>query len=129
VGALFRMGNTLGMFLAQKLFQPAICIPGIIDINRVIPLEHQWGLMPRELHDYRVVNPRLPHVCSAGVAQIMKAEVGYARLPAGIGKGLLNFLEGFSPLGEDPIMLQGSNPAGQRQYIISPIAKEDNPWL
>lgn len=85
--------------------------------------------MPRELHDYRVVNPRRPHVCREDVALILKADVGYAPLPAGIGKGLLTLLEGLAPIGEEPIMLQGSNPASHHLYIISTIAKEDNLWL
>ena|SRR5665647_1740866 len=91
--------------------------------------EHRWGLVPRELHDHRVVNPRLPHVSVNGIAQIMKTEVYYACLQAGINKSLLNLLEGFPPIREDSVVIQGSDPPSNFQYIISPPAKEDNPWL
>jgi hypothetical protein len=85
--------------------------------------------VPRKLHDHRVVNPRLPHVGVEGMAQIMKPEVDYSCLTTGIGKSLLDLLEGFSPVREDSIVIQGSYPPGNSQYIISPTAKEDNPWL
>ena len=85
--------------------------------------------MPRELHDHRLVNPRLPHVGVKGMAQIMKPEVDYSRLPAGISKSLLDLLEKFSPIREASLVIQGSDPPSNFQYIISLTAKEDNPWL
>jgi hypothetical protein len=75
------------------------------NIHSVVPLEHRWGLVPRELHDHRVVNPPLPHVSDEGRAQIMKPEVGYSGLSAGIVKSLLDLLERFSPVRKDSVVI------------------------
>ena len=85
--------------------------------------------MPCELHDHRVVNPRLPYIGVEGMAQIMKPEVDDSCFTAGIGKSLFALLEGFSPIREDLVVLQRSDPPNDFQYTISLIAKEDNSWL
>jgi hypothetical protein len=117
------------LLLIQQLIQPAIGLPGVIDIQRVIPLEHQRCLVPREFHDDRVVNSRLPGVGIEGVAEIMKLEFDYSRLPAGIDYSLLVFLKAFLPIREWKVMIKESDLPGNNLFIISLIAKEDNPRL
>ena len=63
------------------------------------------------------------------MVQIMKPAVDYPRLPAGMGKRLLDPLEGFSPEGADSVVIRGWDQPSGFHYIISPAAKEDNPWL
>jgi hypothetical protein len=54
----------------------------------------------------------------------MKPKIVYPRVPAGIGESLL---KRFSLIGENPVMVQEADPAKRILYIISPIAKKDNP--
>jgi hypothetical protein len=77
---------------------------GVLEIDGIILLEHRRRLVAGELHDYRLVNTRLTHISNEGVAQVMKSEVIYLRLPAGIGKSLLDLLEGRPSVSKDPVM-------------------------
>jgi hypothetical protein len=129
MGALFCPGCILVLFLIEAFIQPAICTFGIVDIHSIIPLEHRWGLVPGKLHDHRLVHTCFAHVSVEGVAKIMEPEVGYFCLSTGTCKGLLDLLEGLSPISKNPIMIQRSDLADLFQYNISLIAKEDNPWL
>jgi hypothetical protein len=72
-----------------------------------------------------LIDACLPHVGVEGMAQIMKPEVNYSCLPASTCKGLLDLLEGASPLRENPVMIQRSDLANCFHYIIRLIAKED----
>jgi len=60
------------------------------------------------------------------MAPVVKPEVDYFCLQAGINKSLLDLLEGLSPIREDSVVIQGSAPTSNFNYIISPPAKEDN---
>ena len=125
-GSTFR----LGLLLAEKLLlQPAISNLCVADVHGVVPLEHRWGFVLRELHNHRVVNSLLPQVGDEGMAPNMTPEVDYSCFTAGIAQSLLDLLEGFSLIGEDSVMIQGPDPPRDFQYIISPIAKEDHPGL
>jgi hypothetical protein len=90
---------------------------------------HGAVLWPYELYDYRVVTPRPSARWGCRGAQLTKPTIPYSRLLAGVGKRLFDLLEGFSPIREDPRMVQKPAPAGNYVYIISLIAKKNNPGL
>lgn len=73
MGALFCQNALLIKLLAQMFFQFLISIPCIGDI--ILSLEHGRRLVPRELHDHRLVHPRFAHIGVKGVAQIVKPEI------------------------------------------------------
>jgi hypothetical protein len=50
--------------------------------------------MPRELHNYRMIDSRLPHVGVEDMVQIVKPEADHSYLTTGIAKSLLD-LRGF----------------------------------
>ncbi len=69
-------------------------------------MTHRWCFVAGHHHDHRVVNPGLAPIGIAGVAQIMKPEVGNAGPLTGIGQGLLDLVEGLPLAGEDPIVIK-----------------------
>jgi hypothetical protein len=71
----------------EKYLHPVNSLPGVIQINNIVPIKHGPGGMTGHGHDHRLGNAGFAHVGVEGVPQVVEYETIFLKL-----RDILNYL-------------------------------------